>query len=48
MSGGPKDTFLFVSFFAILLFVFLQVGAGVVLADYAKTPGGYYSRVPGN
>ena len=46
MSGGPKGTFSFVSFFSILLLFFVVGGKGIALADYAKTPGGYYSKMP--
>ena len=46
MSDGPKGTFSFVSFFSILLLFFVVGGRGIALADYAKTPGGYYSKMP--
>ena len=46
MSGEPKGTFSFVSFFSILLLFFVVGGKGIALADYAKTPGGYYSKMP--
>ena len=37
---------LFVLFFSILLLFFVVGGKGIALADYAKTPGGYYSKMP--
>ncbi|MEC7835367.1 MAG: outer membrane protein assembly factor BamA [Pseudomonadota bacterium] len=46
MSGGPKGAFSFVSFFSILLLFFVVGGKGIALADYAKTPSGYYSKMP--